>query len=398
MNLIGMAARLAQPDAVGPVIHPSACTHARHLNSTCDACARACPFDALILNSGITLDATRCTACGVCLHVCPVDAISGEDHVSDLLSCASRLPDGHAVDIACGHHPDAAQTAPATNAVLHMPGCLGSLGPSAYLGVLALGIEGVTVRLDACAACPLGAVRPAIEQAVNSARSMLDPDATHRLTTLDILPPATSTRPFYSVKNPPVSRRALFRLFAAETPRLAARALLPIEEQAPTERRPPRERRRLLNALRRLPLQTHEAPCGAGFIGLAASDACTACGVCARACPTGALRFQTAEGGTFSLNYGASICTDCGICLDVCEPAALRRNPPPTLLDIASDAVVTLRAGSLRRCGKCGVNFAATTDSPLCPVCEFRRQNPFGSRLPPHWPPPQSPAGPGEAI
>lgn len=380
MNWIGVASRLAAAPG-GPTLAPEACTHSRDVASRCEACVRACPWSALRIERTITLDATLCTACGACLHVCPVDAIGGEDHVADLLACAARLPDAKRLDVACSRHLSPATASSATDAVLQVPACLAALGPSAYLSLFAMGVEAVGVRVDACAACPISASRPRIDAAVGAARALLAPDAASRLTLVETLAPTSATRPVYGVKNPPVSRRALFRLFATEAPRLAARALLPIESQAPAQRQPPRERRRLLNALRLAPAPA-EASAVSGFAQLLADEHCTACGVCARACPTTALTFSTTD-EAFRLDFQPAACTDCGICLDVCEPDALHRAGSPSLAAIVGAATVTLREGALRRCRKCSVQFAAKGDEDLCPVCEYRRRNPFGSRLPP---------------
>jgi len=382
VNWISIASRLAAPGSNGPTLAPDACVHARDVAARCEVCVRACPFGALSVERTITLDPARCTACGACLHVCPVDAIGGEDSVADLLACAARLPDARRIDIVCGRHPSPAATgSPTTDAALQVTGCLAALGPSAYLGLLAMGIERVGIRLDACADCPIGSARPRIEAAVDTARALLANDAETRLAVVSAVIPEQGPRPVYGVKNPPVSRRALFRLFAAEAPRLAARTLLPIEIQAPAQRQPPRERRRLLNALHRLPA-AGDTPPGYGFVELTANERCTACGVCARACPTTALTFAASE-DAFRLDFRPATCTDCGICLDVCEPDALRRTGLPSLPSVVSGEAKTLRAGALRRCRKCGVPFAVQGDEELCPVCDFRRRNPFGSRLPP---------------
>jgi ferredoxin len=113
-----------------------------------------------------------------------------------------------------------------------------------------------------------------------------------------------------------------------------------------------------------------------------ANDHCTACGVCARICPTGALKLIAGEDNTYQLAFTSAACIACDACVQLCEPAALMRTTA-TLDEVLSSEVVALRSGTLRACTKCGAKFAAETGSELCSVCEFRRKNPFGSRLPP---------------
>jgi len=113
------------------------------------------------------------------------------------------------------------------------------------------------------------------------------------------------------------------------------------------------------------------------------NDDCTACGVCARACPTGALQMETAE-SSYQLTFSPQICLACDICQHVCAPSAITVTHDPTFNQVFAGAVdQVVQQGSLTSCRKCRTPFAAQTGTELCPVCEFRRQNPFGSMMPP---------------
>ena len=391
MNLLGLADRLATSSPAVQV-QPARCVHALNGASTCDACVRACAFDALRLLPTITLDEKRCTACGACLHVCPVDAVRGDDGVAKLLNLAPRFETAQTVELACARHPGAEQGPASSELVLRSGGCLAALGPSAYASLRALGFQRILIRLDACAGCPLSAARPQIEASLVSARNLLDAvEAASALESVDAPAPDWTTRPVYAVNNPPVSRRSLFRLFAAEAPRVAARALLPVEAETAETAQRPRERRRLLNALQRmmpppLPLGEGSSREGAGvrtvsqgekglpFVHLDASEECTACGTCARVCPTGALRFSLADDNTSRLSFQAAACTDCGVCLDLCEPGALSRQPVTDPGAITAQASLTLREGEVHVCEKCGARFAGAPGATLCPPCDFRRR------------------------
>jgi ferredoxin len=143
------------------------------------------------------------------------------------------------------------------------------------------------------------------------------------------------------------------------------------------------ERRRLINALRHLPAANDSIALDAlPFAHITVNDRCTACGVCARSCPTGALKLITGDDSTYQLSFTGAACIACEACEQLCEPAAIERTAA-TLGEVLSSEAVELRSGMLRACTKCGVKFAAEPDHELCPVCEFRRKNPFGSRLPP---------------
>ena len=117
---------------------------------------------------------------------------------------------------------------------------------------------------------------------------------------------------------------------------------------------------------------------------------CTACGVCVRACPTGAISLEKAEqtsvngGGTFTLTALASRCFDCGRCVALCPSGALVRAGQLdwALLADAGTGTGTIASGSVHRCARCGDDFASGQSDQCCPICQFRLENPFGSRLP----------------
>ena len=382
MNLLSLAERLAALEVAPIRLHADRCVHARDKSATCDACVRACPVNALHLNGAITLDTEACKVCGACLHVCPTGAFDGEDGISDLLKCVARLEPARVIELACAQHPAPEKGTPDVEAVVRTTGCLAALGPSAYIGLMAMGLQRVSVRLDACAECPIGPARTSIMTTLIEARRLL---ALYGLADRVVEIPAVSARknrPVYTAKNPPLSRRGLFRMFAAEGPRQIARVLTDNADQSPIKS-PSFERRRLINALRHLPAANDSIALDAlPFAHITVNDRCTACGVCARSCPTGALKLITGDDSTYQLSFTSAACIACEACVQLCEPAAIERTAA-TLGEVLSSEAVELRSGMLRSCTKCGVKFAAEPDHELCPVCEFRRKNPFGSRLPP---------------
>ena len=85
-------------------------------------------------------------------------------------------------------------------------------------------------------------------------------------------------------------------------------------------------------------------------------DACSLCGICADACPTGALRYEESNQEA-NLLFRTADCTGCGLCSNACPEAALviaRRLEESSLRD---DAVV-LKSADLRRCRRCGEGYA----------------------------------------
>jgi ferredoxin len=118
-----------------------------------------------------------------------------------------------------------------------------------------------------------------------------------------------------------------------------------------------------------------------GFASLSTTVACTACGACARACPTRAIQFiQNEKETTFMLALSARNCIGCEICVHVCVSSAISVNHTPTFIQIFGQEMVTLLEGGLVKCKWCGILMAAQPEVHLCQLCENRRTRPFGSK------------------
>ncbi|MBI5650039.1 MAG: 4Fe-4S binding protein [Chloroflexi bacterium] len=374
MNLLAVAEKLAPADRPPVALDAARCVRAQDKLATCEQCVRACPVDALRFDASIALDEKICVACGLCLRVCPVDAFTGDDGVTDLMNWLARLH-AQAVELVCPRHPDPTKGQNENAIVLRANTCLAALGASVYLRLLSQ-VSSVAVRMDACAECAIGRVQPHIADALDAARQFFP----ERVIAITEKPPSPKIRAVYDAKSPPVSRRDFFRVLTGESVRAATIAFT--NESTPTSAAP-RERQRVIHALKQLTLADLNVPAAfTGAIRLRADDKCTACGVCARACPTGAMQFSITDNTTYRLTCSVAQCTDCGVCGDVCEPQALQRAGAPTLAEFIASAPMTLHTGALKQCAKCNARFAAHLEGNLCPICDFRRRNPFGSLRP----------------
>ena len=123
---------------------------------------------------------------------------------------------------------------------------------------------------------------------------------------------------------------------------------------------------------------------GLGFAALTISDACTACGACGRACPTGALLFEKNEGEmTFTISFTAQQCVACDRCDHVCLPDAINIDRFPDFEQVfGAKASISIASGQLIRCGRCKTLMSERNGAKLCPLCEHRRMDPFGSMPP----------------
>ncbi|MDX9990824.1 MAG: 4Fe-4S dicluster domain-containing protein [Anaerolineales bacterium] len=384
MSLLDAAERFASLDRSQVILDAERCLHTRDQHSECAACFNICPVGAITPGQPPSLDPKKCEGCLACLTVCPVGAYSADDAVTPLLNAVTHLED-QTLELLCELNPACEAGIAQTSVGIQVRGCLAGLGSGTYLALAALGLEQVVARTDACSTCKWAALQPEVEAQVARAKELLAAwgrgDSLRCVSGLD----QAIERPLWNASNPPLSRRDLFRMLARQGQVAMARAMQYGQTQAGP--RPGRNHKRTVNALGHLP-----APSAAenlnlgefGFGSLQVSAACTACAACARACPTGALQFEKDEDQTtFALKFAAPDCVACGLCVHVCAPDAIRLDRSPQFADIFGDAIAVLQAGELIKCEQCAALTAKRGATRLCELCQYRRENRFGSVLPP---------------
>jgi ferredoxin len=386
MNLVEAAERFAATDRSQVTLDPTRCLLSRDTFADCRRCADVCPVSAIHWARPPELDREVCVNCLGCLEVCPSGAFQARDAFPSLLRCVSHL-DVRSIDIVCGTNPSPSVGPDGSQAGIKIRGCLAGLGRAAYLALAALGVEEVTLRLEACNACPVGALEGDIHRQINEAEMFLsadDPD--HRLRLSGVSQLDGHERPAWDADNPPISRRDFFRLASAQSQLAAARAMFDLEPDQ--DRGPSLRRRRELSALARLderrgtPAEGMLVGLGYAMIGVAAS--CSACGACARACPTAALTFESTD-EQYRLLLDPTACNACEVCSHVCAEEAISFLREPEYREVIGRVEpVVLSEGRMIRCSICNTWMAATEDRTVCSLCAYRLEHPFGSRLPPH--------------
>jgi ferredoxin len=331
-----------------------------------------------------SFNSEMCQSCLACLPVCPVGAYRADDDVANLLNCTTHIED-QSVELICGLHPSPETGIDAASIGIRITGCLAGLGTGAYLTLSTLGIKRILPRTDACTACKWHSLRPEIHNQTERANHFLSAWGRENAVACTDEIESPIERVLWSAKNPPMSRRDLFRLMARQGQVAVARAM---ENGITTpERKPGRDRLRLLAAV------SHQGSAAAApdnvidgfyFATLNISDACTACGACGKACPTQALKFEkNEEEMTFSISFLAQNCISCDVCDHVCMPDAITLDHSPTFEGVfgAKEPVMAV-SGALVRCERCRTFMAKREDVTLCPLCEYRRSHPFGSMMP----------------
>ena len=331
---------------------------------TCTRCQDACPTDAISLPDGPFIDTALCTACGVCAAACPAGAIL-HPAGSTLLKNLSRMPVRRKVNAVCFNtrHTD--------NATLRINACLSSLGVETLVGIAALDVHTMRFIRGNCRTCAKGDSLRGFMQSLAQTRNLLY--CTRSQTAFSIVAPAPPDSPCPHNKKRPaangshLSRRGFFQLarsgLASPHPTDHEQ---PHPEQTHGRQTPPSSRIVLHRALKQLraaggmPVELPNAT-------LSINSACTACGACAKSCPTGALEFSETD-GSFQLRFSVWKCIDCGLCEKICRTRSLSRHK--TRLDsFVNDNPIPLVSGPLLVCSRCRAHSATLVDDRYCQLC-----------------------------
>lgn len=355
-SLTGSTSRRSLLDAlrpryeVIPRVDPAACRGA----GGCRLCAAACPAGAIAIAGGTAaIRADACSGCSICSAACPTGAIAHpeatiemvEAQVSALL--APGAPQPPVIAYAC---PTAlavmarlsGQAGGVPDSVMPVPvPCAAAVPPYLLLRPLELGAAAVAV-LACPARCRFGAAADAVDRPVWFASDLLrclgtDPGRVARL-------PADPAAP---------------GLLAADLAFLAAACTgaPPLPGAAAAAASGRRGGFAALGSLvqrQRGDGRLAGAHVPFGRVALE-PERCTFCGLCAAACPTGALAL--AGGDPVQLRLSAVDCAGCAACSAACPEQAIAVTPGLDLAEV-QEPVRILGGDQVQRCPACGARHA----------------------------------------
>ncbi len=333
----------------------------------------ACPADALHLDGArVEFDPARCVNCGLCAAVCPTDVFE-VDGTTDagLLNAAAKFG---AIEFACPRREDFENTrAPEVEELFSVP-CLGGLSTEL---MMALAAEHPRIWLDDshCATCPIGArTHPHIRAAVDAANEFLKAwNRSGAVRTCTEAAAELEQQPRALSHGAPqrVSRRQFLSLFTLNAGRAAAATMAHSLSLSPADEAAKPMETIFARALAKLGAPANEHVQGARVATIQVTEACTACGLCAKVCPTRAIGFQ-ADAERFALTVAPREClgTNCDLCELICPVDALALVPGITRDALFAGHARMLQEGKMAECARCGIPIASRPGQDLCYVCQ----------------------------
>ena len=358
------------------IVNAERCLNARFKQADCHLCADACPVEAIHLDGqSVQLDSEACARCGACVWQCPTEVFvqpqASKSKLRETLQSIGTTP----AELRCPQQTGNTTVA-SDAAIVQQPQCLADLSPSRLIELAA--DRHVWLNDQACAMCPLHEAHASITRAVNDANrwraAFNQPRQIHLLTMDGNRFAQPHIAPLFDSANPPSDRRAFFGFLKKA---LAETGAVAVSEQASTNDQPvpvsqrlpqhfPRERQNLLTVLSKLG-QPQDVPLGLANISIEA-EKCTACGLCAKFCPTGSIRFQADE-HRFDLDFIPAAYLDCNICVRACPTQAVtltHDTAPGRFIRLTATLLIE---GVLVPCAICKKPTAVHGSKSRCEVC-----------------------------
>jgi ferredoxin len=383
-----------------PDCNAGLCLNQRHRGAGCRRCVDGCPTGAIRLEgSRPLLDESLCVQCGGCLVICPTDVFSQISPPEPTLAqTLAYLPPDAPLALVCPRHSSPRQSRAPVEAVVRHARCLAALSLPLLLELSRQSQRTLWLDDSPCADCSFVLCHTLLAESVAGTNTLLAAcghSPALRLTTLhgQDVPPAGVERPLLDGMRPQLSRRGFFaslrqmgeeRMERAlrEEPSPMLRPGVEIEKRLP--QRLPESRRQLLAWLAvlgpssaidpQVQVSLDNLPFAAVEVD---SESCSACGLCARFCPTGALQFEgpgvgalrSDEQQSYALFFHPRLCLDCDICQAACPEKAVILGDSLTPPALFEEHYACLVAGDLTGCISCGVAVADHIQPARCFAC-----------------------------
>lgn len=350
---------------------PARCVRALSVNSMCTLCTSSCPTAAITLLGRLpSINQALCVGCGGCVASCPTEALNLDNfdgtefffsfaaQEGDLVSCQKNIP------------------------------CISALSAEHMIALCGLK-KGLVLDTGHCAGCDIGErVLSSLESTLENVNYLLEATGSaHRVECKE-----EAFRAPHLKEQEYKDRRDFFKTFHL---RGIAKARNDFEKEVlrttdafvdyTTDSTHTQElrmkkitdRRKLFyTAMKRTekPSVYHVVDADrVTFTSQKLMDEakCTACEMCYRICPTGALSSDIRNS---KIDFDPFLCVKCHLCHDVCEPDAIALSSSYNLKEWYEPTVQNLVTYSVRRCDECDALFSSVAGEKICRRCRIEEE------------------------
>lgn len=352
------------------ILSPSACVRALSVNSICTHCADVCPTDAIGITGRLpSINQVQCVGCAGCLAVCPTEALALDDFsptdffftfASDednVISCQKNVP------------------------------CIAALSHEQLIS-FALMKQGVVLDTGHCFGCDIGvSILATLANTLENANYLLEAiESEFRVECSDI---GYNT---LGEGEAVVERRDFFKTFhlrglgkiRGDFEKEIQKTTDEFVEYSTDSSHTKELRSKKITDRRKLfytALKRTEVPENFHVVEgskipftsqkLMDESACTACEMCYRICPTGAL---TSDMRNSKIDFDPFLCVKCHLCHDVCAPDAITLSTSYNLQEWYQPKVQNLVTYRVRRCDECDALFSSSIGEKICRRCRLEEE------------------------
>ncbi|WP_297443885.1 4Fe-4S dicluster domain-containing protein [Sulfurimonas sp.] len=346
------------------------CVRSLSVESECNKCEVVCPTNAIVITKGTALPAinfSTCVTCGACGGVCPSEALTLEefsptdfffDFIEDednLISCRKNVP------------------------------CISALSVEHILSMVTLKKE-IVFDMGYCNECDIAStchkqILENYEEATYILEAM-ENDATIKLEDVKYNSEneaTTDRRDFLNnlnLKSVAKVKKSFEDEVQKASDELIEHSLAKTDIALLRKKTLPNKRKILFTALKRVEKPSTFHIIDATEISFTSQklmneESCTACQMCYRVCPTGAL---TSDLKNSKIDFDPFLCIKCHICHDVCEPDAITLSSSYKMKEFFEPEAVNLISFNVRRCDECGSIFSSNSNDTMCYRCKIEEE------------------------
>jgi len=344
----------------------SKCVRSLSKDSECNKCEIICPTTAIVVGDSPLpkINYSSCVGCGACDAVCPNEALSLDDFSptnfffdfledeDNLISCRKNVP------------------------------CIAALSVENIISMSVMKKE-LVLDMGYCNACDIAhTCHSQILKNYDEASYILEAMENKAVIKLENVryenkeEPKSDRRDFLraiNLKTAAKTKHAFENEVKKASDELVEHTLQKADIALLKQKRIPDKRKIFFTAIKRVerPSQFHIVDAREiNFTSQKVMDEglCTACQMCYRVCPTGAL---TSDMKNSKIDFDPFLCVKCHICHDVCEPDALTLSTSYNIKEFFEPVVQNLITFNVQRCDECNSVFSTNSNDKLCYRCKI---------------------------